>query len=161
MNVWRFQERLTARLLAWAATSIMTGLLLTRRDDEFAKGVGEQFIGWGIINAAIAMFGRRSAQRRRDAPDSGSAQTISVERRNLLRLLRINTGLDVIYIAGGAWAAWTRGADDERWRGRGWGIIVQGAFLFVFDLIHAQRLAQPEVVDEPAPLQAETVVKPT
>jgi hypothetical protein len=46
----------------------------------------------------------------------------------------------VLYVLGGLWLARTKGEDDEFWRGSGWGIVVQGAFLFVFDLIHARQL---------------------
>ena len=30
----------------------------------------------------------------------------------------------------------TKGATDEKMRGQGWGIVLQGLFLFKFDLIH-------------------------
>ena len=33
--------------------------------------------------------------------------------------------------------ALTLGVDSPFWRGNGWGIVVQGGFLFFFDLLHA------------------------
>lgn len=137
MNIWKFQDRLTAVLLSWAAASLATGIALSRREDEFRRGVGEQFAGWGIVNAAIAIFGQRSANKRRNMPEANTPETLSREKTKLARLLWINTGLDVFYILGGRLAVRTRGETDDRWRGRGWGIIIQGGFLFVFDLVNA------------------------
>jgi hypothetical protein len=34
----------------------------------------------------------------------------------------------------------TKGKADAQWRGHGWGIFVQGKFLFWFDLYHALRV---------------------
>jgi hypothetical protein len=66
------------------------------------------------------------------------------EERSLRRLLLINTGLDVLYVVGGAVLALTLGVGDPTWRGHGWGIVVQGAFLFVFDLFHAQQVPRTD-----------------
>ena len=49
-------------------------------------------------------------------------------------------------MAGGVWLARSKGRDDANWRGQGWGIVVQGAFLFVFDLVHARRVPRPAPV---------------
>ena len=67
--------------------------------------------------------------------------------RNLRRLLWFNAALDVGYMAGGVWLARSKGRDDANWRGQGWGIVVQGAFLFVFDLVHARRTPRPAPVE--------------
>ena len=139
MDIWRFQERLTAMLLAWAASSIGIGVTLSR-GDAFKRGVGEQFIGWGLVNAAIALFGQRGASRRRQQPGAEAPETQAAERRKLSRLLWINTALDVVYVMGGLLAVRNRGAQDPRWRGRGVGIMIQGGFLFFFDLINALAL---------------------
>ena len=70
--------------------------------------------------------------------DSGyTAEEQSKDTRMLRRVLWVNTGLDVLYIAGGLKLMRTRGRTDERSKGHGAGIVVQGAFLFIFDLIHA------------------------
>ena len=51
------------------------------------------------------------------------------------KILWINFGLDMLYILGGVWMilSWRR----DFWQGTGWGIVFQGAFLFLFDLYHA------------------------
>jgi hypothetical protein len=66
------------------------------------------------------------------------------EARNLRRILLINTGLDVLYVTGGIALALTLGADNPFWRGNGWGVVVQGGFLFAFDLFHALCAPTPE-----------------
>jgi hypothetical protein len=142
MGFWKFQDRLTLSLLSWAMASIASGLLLRRSKNEFRRGVGEQFIGWGLVNGAIAVLGQRGSQKKREKLEANPTEALTREKNKLKRLLWINTGLDVAYMAGGWHAARTRGQMNERWRGRGWGIIFQGGFLFFFDLINALLLSR-------------------
>ena len=136
-NIWQFQQTLVRRLLAWSGVSIAAGLGL-QFGGPFWRGVGAQAISWGLIDAGIAWFGRRSAQRRQARlPDPPTPVQITQETRNLRRLLWVNTGLDVFYMLTGLALIRTRGKTDQTWRGHGWGIILQAAFLFLFDLIHA------------------------
>jgi len=139
MNLWHFQRRLTAMLLTWAGLSVGAGLALGR-GGAFGRGLGEQFAGWGLINAAIAAIGQRGATRRQAQPETNTPVALAAERRKLSRLLWVNTGLDVVYVLGGWVAARGRGATDARWRGRGAGIMLQGGFLFFFDLLNALAL---------------------
>ena len=136
MSLWRFQQRLTGILLGWAAASIGTGLALRQGGDALRRGVGEQYVGWGVINALIALIGRRGASRQRSAAPADAA----AQKRTLSRLLWVNTGLDVLYVLGGWRAMRGRGSADARWRGRGLGIVLQGGFLFFFDLLNALAL---------------------
>jgi hypothetical protein len=144
MNIWSYQRRLVTILLGWAVASIVAGLALSRREESISRGIGEQFAGWGAVNAAIAIFGGFRAERNRRLPEADAALTQAIERRKLSRLLWLNTGLDVFYILGGVLAARKRGATDARWRGRGLGIIIQGGFLFFFDLINAVLLGRKD-----------------
>lgn len=149
MNIWTFQRRLTTLLLGWAAASILYGLNLLRGENPVRQGIGEQFAGWGLVNALIALFGWTAAGRRQQQADASEPATQAAERRKLARILWVNTALDVFYVLGGAMTARTRGANDERWRGRGVGIMIQGGFLFFFDLFNAVRAGQISVPDEP------------
>ena len=148
MDIWRFQKGLLKALLGWAVGSIALGLGMRRGGDSFRAGVGEQFVGWGLINALIATAGGIGLMRRnnRGATDSAGGQT--AEKRNLARLLWLNTGLDVFYVFGGAWYARNHGATDDHRRGRGVGIMIQGGFLFFFDLINAIRVGRIEVRED-------------
>jgi carboxylesterase len=78
------------------------------------------------------------SRRRQAAADASDPKLLETESRKLRRTLLINTALDLVYVAGGILLAATLGRDNPAWRGHGWGIIVQGAFLFFFDLINAQ-----------------------
>jgi len=154
--IWDFSLVLARRLLLWSALSIASGAALMWAQpawrDSFWGGFGLQAVVWGLIDGGIAGFGIANT-RKRIAGSTGQDEAIAsaqAERdaRSLKRLLWINTGLDVIYVAGGlAWAL-TRGAQDAFAAGTGWGIVLQGAFLFLFDLFHARAVP----VGEPAPL---------
>lgn len=140
MKLWHFQRRLTGLLLGWAAASIGVGLAVGRGGDALRRGVGEQYAGWGVVNAIIAIVGRRGADRRHSRPDGNTPEAIAAEKRMLSRLLWLNTGLDVLYVLGGRRVMRGRGAGDTHWRGRGLGIVLQGGFLFFFDLLNALAL---------------------
>lgn len=140
MKLWHFQRRLTGLLLGWAAASIGVGLAVGRGGDALRRGVGEQYAGWGVVNAIIAIVGRRGADRRHSRPDGNTPEAIAAEKRMLSRLLWLNTGLDVLYVLGGRRVMRGRGASDAHWRGRGLGIVLQGGFLFFFDLLNALAL---------------------
>lgn len=138
-NIWQFQIMLSQRLLRWAGISIGLGLLM-RFGGSFWRGVGSQFAGWGLVNALIAFGGRVMAQERAAGYDNpGVPEVLNKESNSLQRLLWINAGLDVLYMLGGGWLI-RRDKGDGRRKGMGLGVIIQGAFLFVFDIVHALML---------------------
>lgn len=144
MTIWQFNKRLTRRLLLWSATSIGLGLRFMREVDGYSQGLGAQFVGWGLIDALIALVGGGLSARRRRLPGASTAEQEAVEARNLARLLLVNTFLDIFYVLGGWALARTRGAADRRVRGHGRGIMAQGAFLFLFDLFHYLIMPRPD-----------------
>jgi esterase/lipase len=133
-----FQLKLTRRLLEWSAASVILGALLMLFGNLFWRAFGGMAVAWGLVDAAIAWFGQRSALRQQAASLSPADQTRRA--RNLSRLLWVNAGLDVMYIAVGLGMAFSLGRYNPIWRGYGWGIVVQGAFLFLFDAFHALRV---------------------
>lgn len=130
--IWEFESDLTNRLLFWSIFSILCGLGIWFASNEFGRGFGIQAIVWGLIDAAIAIVGARVAARRKSTADP---KREAVFIRNVLW---INFGLDVLYVLGGIWLI--QNSDDGFWRGSGWGIVLQGAFLFFFDLFHAIKI---------------------
>jgi hypothetical protein len=118
-----FTQTIMRRLLLWGVLSTLGGVLLQFSRKPFWIGVGQQAIGWGLIDALIALIAGRSASR-------------SFSSKTLRRVLLFNAALDVLYVLGGFIFARTKGATDEKLRGQGWGIVLQGLFLFKFDLIH-------------------------
>lgn len=144
-TIWEFNRTLTRRLLRWALFSMGSGAALLLQKGEYGKGVGIQFVGWGVVDALIALFGGWSTERQYSQLENPNAPAQQApQARSLQRLLWINAVLDVFYVLGGFVVARIRGAGDERWRGQGHGIMVQGAFLLVFDVLHALLIPRPK-----------------
>lgn len=144
LNIWAFQAAISRRLAQWAAVSFALGAAMAL-GRAFWRAVGGQFMGWAVVNLAIAFFGSRAADdrfHRLPAPESPEVQ--AEEARKLSRLLWINAGLDILYMAGGRWLM--RSGSPAR-RGMGLGIILQGAYLFVFDVFHALKLDEERQSD--------------
>lgn len=146
MTIWQYQRQLIRRLLQWSLFSLGVGgvLMLGRR---FWRDVGKQFIGWALIDLLIAYLGIRvSAQRRAELPDPDAPEVLQSETKNLRYLLEVNTLLDVVYMFVGRWLM-KRGSP-----GTGLGILIQGTFLFLFDLFHAGNTPAPQLPPpKPAP----------
>lgn len=141
MNIWQFQALVSRRLLVTNLINVLFGILLLR-SRAFWRAVGEQAVGWGLVNIAIALIGGWSGSRRAAKDDAFSMSVLAKEARGLRRLLWINAGLDVVYMLGGwLWARRGAAAQDRR-RGMGWGIVFQGALLFIFDVVHALRVPE-------------------
>lgn len=117
------EVRLTRVLGTWAAVSTALGAALALR--PATRGFGRQTLVWGAVDGAIAWVGiRRRASSGPTDPD------------RLRRVVLVNAGLDVGYVAAGAWLV-----RDGRWRGDGAAVLVQGAFLLVLDTAAARALA--------------------
>lgn len=144
MSIWQYYRAITRRLLAWSVVSVVAGVTLLFFGPLW-QGVGLEAIAWGVIDAGIALVGGWVARRRRAGlADPVAPEALAREARSLRRILLINTGLDMLYVAGGVALALTLGVDSLFWRGNGWGIVVQGGFLFFFDLLHAWGGPCPE-----------------
>lgn len=143
MNIWQYQNKISRQLLKWGAASVGLGLLM-RFGGKFWKGVGSQFVAWGAIDAAIAIFGQMGARDRVDRLENpGTLETKQQESQNMNRILWINAGMDVLYILGG-WFWMRRDNGDGQARGNGFGVMLQGVFLLVFDLFHVTNLPKAE-----------------
>jgi hypothetical protein len=143
MTIWQFSEQVSRRLLAWNAINFLAGAALTlgaamTPDPARRRGLASQFMGWALVNIGIAVIGAWATARRRAAlPDPDAPHVAAKEARNLSRLLWINAGLDVLYMIGGA-----RLSQNKRpmLSGVGRGIIFQGLFLLIFDVVHGLRV---------------------
>ena len=142
-NIWAFQTSLSRRLLLWSMISIFGGLILQIPRSRFTNGMGIQFSTWGMIDAIIAVIGERTAiKRAASLPDPLAKGIVDRESQKLYKILLVNTGLDIGYMLGGSAISLTKGKSDPGWRGHGIGIIIQGAFLFFFDLVHMLLIGQ-------------------
>ncbi|WP_299571115.1 hypothetical protein [uncultured Williamsia sp.] len=126
-------RRLARRLAIWGGASTLAGgALAVFGSTARARAFGQQNAAWGAIDLVIAAVATRQS-----TPPTTS---------KLRRLLWVNTGLDVGYVAGGAWFAQNTPdlggrVTPEQARGHGAAVIVQGAALFVLDLTHARALS--------------------
>lgn len=137
-DIWRFQNTVSRRLLWWATLNVGGGLWMQQQRNKFWRGVAMQSISWGAINAGIAIVGSWVARLRYNNQATPYHREVTArEERNLRRALWINAGLDVGYVLGGLLLVWTRGTRDRLMRGNGWGIVIQGGFLLIFDVVHA------------------------
>lgn len=138
-TVLRFDEdrqqrtlRAMSVLLGWSVANIGVGTVGYFQSEGATRHFHEMNVGWNVVNAAIAGFGLFGALR--DRPGEGNAIESLDEGRHLEKILLLNMGLNVAYIATGAYL-WERGIhrESERLRGYGPSLIVQGGFLLLFD----------------------------
>ena len=145
-NQQRLKKQQAAMLVlgAWAVGNVGSGLALRGQTTGADRYFHEMNIGWGAINLTLAGLGYWSSMK----ADPGSfdlASTIA-EQHKIQKILLLNTGLDVGYVLGGAYLIErSKNTTDnpERLKGFGRSIILQGGFLFVFDLatylVHANQ----------------------
>lgn len=131
---FRLQRRALGILLGWGLISAIVGALLSLIPLKSVRHFGLQALSWGLIDALIAWFGRRSAMRKLAQPQ-GTVDVVGEARRFRLILL-INALLDIGYILGG-WLVKRSAQGRGQRAGMGWGIIVQGTFLLIFDSVLA------------------------
>jgi hypothetical protein len=137
----------------WAVANIVTGSIgALVSDDPTQRGFWEMNALWNTVNFSLAAGTLIAAERRSD-PTGSTSLTLPEYRaasHRLEKILLFNAGLDLGYMTLGGWL-WERGSrgdglaasDISADRLTGWGqaLVVQGAFLFLFDLVLADRLA--------------------
>lgn len=94
-------------------------------------------VAWAVINALIAALALRGIRHK--ARQSADSETVRGWQRQLVRLLWINATLDVVYILVGVGLILWDPA-NRMLNGFGWAVVVQGAFLLLFDGWHGLRL---------------------
>jgi hypothetical protein len=132
--VYLFQRQLGIRLAAWSIISIVTGIVLVAAGSGFLDGFGLQALIWGTIDGVIAAIGMIAGVRWSRAPHDIEQAERAL--RRLYHILRINTFADTLYVVAGILVAVIWGNRGAFILGTGWGIIIQGTFLFAYDLVH-------------------------
>jgi hypothetical protein len=122
-------------LVGWGLASAVAGTAgRFMTDDPRARGFWEMTAGWGLVNAglgAISLFTVRE-----DAATRGSLGASLQASHKLSTVFWLNAGLDVGWMAMGAWLAERgRRQDDPRSVGFGEAMVVQGAALLAFDVV--------------------------
>ncbi len=138
MTIWDFQIKLTKRLFLWSSLSIIAGIVSFLLGNGFWKGFGIQCFAWGFIDLLIATFGMINTFRKRKGVYT--EEKLFEESKKIRGILLINVALDVLYVSIGLILVIMIGSKNSGWQGHGEGVILQGGFLFLFDLIHAQKV---------------------
>ena len=130
------KQRISMLILgSWAVGNIALGsTLATRRDgeDKYFHGMNA---GWNLVNLGLATAGYIAATKA-DPASFSLFETIN-EQYRLQKIFLFNAGLDAGYMMGGLYLMErSRRTENkpERLKGFGRSILLQGAFLFVFDL---------------------------
>jgi hypothetical protein len=135
LALWALLSVTAAVPIAWAAAAAAAAADLALA--ATLRAVALQFVVWGAIDGAIAVLALRDRRRRIDRGERGDAAATAAFGARLRRLLRLNAGLDVVYVAAGiaVLLAWRTPAG----LGHGLGVLVQGGFLLALDAWHGFR----------------------
>ncbi len=129
------QQNAMLTLGGWAVINIGTGLALRGATTGVSREFHTMNALWNTVNLGIAGFGYYAALQ---ADPSGWDVATSLEKHhNFQKILLFNAGLDVGYIMGGLYLterARRPDVNSDQLKGFGNSIMLQGAFLMVFDL---------------------------
>lgn len=131
----RFRKTGMAVLGSWAVVNIAGGLALRGNTVGKERYFHEMNAIWNGVNLGIAALGYIGASRLAMPAD---AFGLYQEQIGLDKTLLFNAGLDLGYVAAGLWMterAKNTDNNPERWKGYGQAVMLQGAFLFVFDVV--------------------------
>ena len=119
----------------WAVGNMAVGAIGMARTSGESRAFHQMNLGWNLVNLGLAASGIWNASHTDistlDAWHSWKAY------ESTQRLFLFNAGLDAGYIMTGFWMQ-ERGKNttqhNDRWTGFGKSLVLQGAFLMVFDL---------------------------
>ena len=118
---------------SWAIANIGTGVSLRGSSKGSMRHFHEMNIYWNLVNLGLAGVGVYAAV-------SGEVEGLSLaesmnEQQKMEKILLFNAGLDIGYILGGLYMMErSKRSDSQRLKGFGKSVILQGTFLFMFDL---------------------------
>jgi len=135
----RLQKQKTGMLIlgGWAVGNIASGIILSGQREGSDKYFHAMNAGWNAVNLIIAGFGYYGAFKG-DPASFDLYQTVQ-EQHKFQKILLFNAGLDIGYMAGGLYLierSKNTSKNPERLKGFGQSIILQGGFLFAFDLVN-------------------------
>ena len=115
---------------SWALLNITTGIYGSLHSQEDKKAFWQMNAGWNIINIAIAGFGYYAK------PELYDFQSAIHQQSSIQQFLALNIGLDIAYMLGGLYLKEKSNTTSQaHLLGFGNSLIVQGAFLLLFDCV--------------------------
>ena len=133
-QVVRLNQTAMGVLLGWAVLNLGTGTVGHFTTEGERRAFFQANAAWNVVNLAIAGFGLHGQLTA--TPETWDLARSLAEGQKMEKLLLLNTGLDVGYIAFGGLLL-ERGLRKDSAQLRGWGqsLLVQGAFLLLFDAV--------------------------
>ena len=129
-----------ASLTTWAGLNIVGGSIGALNSTGSTKAFWEMNIYWNIVNLGLGIPALLQARKQLRAKESLSLKESLKAQRKYEQAYLFNTALDVSYISSGLFlrllsARAPNVAQQELERGYGNSLILQGSYLFVYDLI--------------------------
>lgn len=132
----KINEGLMVTLGSYAVSNFaLSGAGYFLSEDESTKRFHEMNVMWNTVNLGLAVPGYIKARRN---AGNYSIEEMRAQQRKTEQIFLINTGLDVGYMAVGYYMrtdAENRGDREALFRGYGNSLMLQGGFLFAFDLV--------------------------
>jgi hypothetical protein len=120
---------------SWAVTNfIVSGIGWATVPDGEARYFHQMNVLWNTVNLGLAIPGYFKAKK--EVPPHTLAETMRLQRKTE-NIFLLNTGLDVLYVGSGFLLrnmADKNGIKKDQYNGFGNGMLMQGGFLFLFDL---------------------------
>ena len=128
-------QALMLTLGSWASANAITGAIgwTTAKNPE-VKAFHQMNVMWNAVNLGLAIPGYLKARQAKQL--MSLSETLNAQQKTE-RIFLLNTGLDVAYITAGFLLrsmALNQQAKADQLNGFGKGLILQGSFLFAFDL---------------------------
>jgi hypothetical protein len=124
---------------AWALGNMaLNGALMlnsSKQTDQTPFYFQQMNVFWNVVNLGLAASGYIGAMS--EPANAISLANALEQQASIERILLFNAGLDLAYIAAGAWMLERSKTDTERsalWQGYGQSLFVQGGFLLLFDV---------------------------
>ena len=119
---------------AWAGANIIQGTISASNTNGSEHYLHQMNAYWNTVNLAIAGVGLLGIRKQMKQEHSLNSNLRA--QHQLEKILLLNTGLDLAYIATGLYLK-ERGTrlNNDRNKGYGNSLLLQGGFLLIFDLI--------------------------
>lgn len=133
----RHQKTLGLTLGSYALANIAVGAIGASQTSGETQYFHKMNVYWNLVNLGLAGAGLLGSRKRPTEPET-LADAVR-QHENMKQILLINTGLDVAYVVGGAYLRERANSHldkADQLRGYGKSIMLQGGFLFAFDLVN-------------------------